>query len=153
MDVNAKVFFHYWAANEWMGLRLEMIGATVLCFSALMIVLLPSNLIDPGLAGLSLSYGLALSQALFYVVWIWCTLENEMVSVERIQQYSDLATEAPLEIETTRPPPHWPILGTVEVQHLKVKYLIPHPPHPIMKLILIRIWVWVWVGVSDSLSP
>jgi ATP-binding cassette subfamily C (CFTR/MRP) protein 2 len=40
--------FHNAAANEWLGFRLEMIGATVLCTSALFLVILPENVIKPG---------------------------------------------------------------------------------------------------------
>ncbi|CAI7871418.1 unnamed protein product [Closterium sp. NIES-53] len=55
----------------------------------------------PGLAGMSLSYGLALSQGLFYVVWVWWfALENQTVSVERILQFSH-PNVLPLNILTT----------------------------------------------------
>jgi len=39
--------FHNNASNEWLGYRLEMIGTTVLCASALLLVSLPSNIIKP----------------------------------------------------------------------------------------------------------
>jgi ATP-binding cassette subfamily C (CFTR/MRP) protein 2 len=48
IDKNARMAFHNVAANEWLGFRLEMIGATVLCTSALFLVILPENVIKPG---------------------------------------------------------------------------------------------------------
>jgi hypothetical protein len=48
IDTNARMAFHNAAANEWLGFRLEMIGATVLCTSALFLVILPENVIKPG---------------------------------------------------------------------------------------------------------
>ncbi|CAI7891880.1 unnamed protein product, partial [Closterium sp. NIES-54] len=82
------------------------------------------HLPPPGLAGMSLSYGLALSQALFFVVWAWCSLENQMVSVERILHFSHPAvpSEAPLVLPHHRPPPNWPHQGRVEFDSLQVQY-------------------------------
>lgn len=122
VNTNIRVAFHYNASNEWLGVRLETIGAVILCFSALMLVVLPKTIIDPGLAGMSLSYGLALNQGLFWVVWLWCTLENEMVSVERIRQYSELTPEAPLVIDECKPPSDWPSAGTVVFDRLQARY-------------------------------
>lgn len=70
--------------------------------------------------GLSLSYGLSLNSLLYVVVLFACQLENKMVSVERINQYSVLPSEAPLTIEGTKPPSSWPSDGKIELKGLKV---------------------------------
>ena len=44
-----------------------------------------------------------------------------MISVERILQYSNLASEAPLVIENRRPSITWPETGTISFQNLQVK--------------------------------
>ncbi|GJP65497.1 hypothetical protein CLOP_g22382 [Closterium sp. NIES-67] len=124
VDTNNRVAFHYGACTVWLGVHLELLGALLLCFSALMLVWLPPSVISPGLAGMSLSYGLALSQGLFYVVWIWCALENQMVSVERILQFShpNVPPEAPLTIPAHRPPSSWPSLGAITFENLQIRY-------------------------------
>ncbi|CAI5973409.1 unnamed protein product [Closterium sp. NIES-64] len=124
VDTNNRVAFHYGACTVWLGVHLELLGALLLCFSAFMLVWLPPSVISPGLAGMSLSYGLALSQGLFYVVWVWCALENQMVSVERILQFShpNVPPEAPLSIPSHRPPSSWPDRGAITFENLQIRY-------------------------------
>ncbi|CAI6003346.1 unnamed protein product, partial [Closterium sp. NIES-64] len=124
VDTNNRVAFHYGACTVWLGVHLELLGALLLCFSAFMLVWLPPSVISPGLAGMSLSYGLALSQGLFYVVWVWCALENQMVSVERILQFShpNVPPEPPLSIPSHRPPSSWPDRGAITFENLQIRY-------------------------------
>jgi len=49
VNASIKMDFHNNGANEWLGFRLELIGACVLCTSALLMVMLPSNFIEPGI--------------------------------------------------------------------------------------------------------
>lgn len=51
-----------------------------------------------------------------------CNVENKMISVERILQFSRIASEAPLIIENCRPEPEWPMTGTIELNNLHVRY-------------------------------
>ena len=73
-----------------------------------------------GLAGLAVTYALALGSSLA-VFSIWrCFLSIYILSVERIKQYLDLPREAPAVIESNRPPPEWPSNGEVCLDHLEV---------------------------------
>lgn len=49
VNANLRMDFHNNGSNEWLGFRLELIGSWVLCISALFMVLLPSNIIKPGI--------------------------------------------------------------------------------------------------------
>ncbi|KAJ6803539.1 ABC transporter C family member 14 isoform X2 [Iris pallida] len=122
VNANLTNDFHNNGANEWLGFRLELIGSVVLCISALLMVMLPSNFIKPELVGLSLSYGLSLNSTLFWAVWISCFIENKMVSVERIKQFSNIPSEAAWKIEGCLPSPNWPTRGDITLQDLKVRY-------------------------------
>lgn len=51
VNSNLRMDFHNAGANEWIGFRLEMIGAVVLCAAALLLVFLPPSFIKPGKAG------------------------------------------------------------------------------------------------------
>jgi hypothetical protein len=51
VNSSLRMDFHNAGANEWIGFRLETIGALVLCASALLLVFLPSNIIKPGITG------------------------------------------------------------------------------------------------------
>ncbi|KAI5064759.1 hypothetical protein GOP47_0019454 [Adiantum capillus-veneris] len=122
VNTNLKMDFHSTAANDWLGCRLELIGAVVLCGAALMLVILPSSFITPASAALSLSYGLSLNSVLAASVFFSCLVENKMVSVERIGQYIQLPSEAPLTIEGSVPYTDWPRLGNISMKHLKARY-------------------------------
>lgn len=45
-----------------------------------------------------------------------------MISVERILQFSNIPSEAPLVIEECRPNPEWPTQGKIELEDLHVQY-------------------------------
>lgn len=48
VDANNRVSLNYGAANTWLGIHLEVLGNLLLCFSALLLVLLPRSLLSPG---------------------------------------------------------------------------------------------------------
>ncbi|KAL1216186.1 ABC transporter C family member 14 [Cardamine amara subsp. amara] len=122
VNANLRMDFHNNGSNEWLGFRLELIGSWVLCVSALFMVLLPSNIIKPENVGLSLSYGLSLNGVLFWAIYLSCFIENKMVSVERIKQFTDIPAEAKWEIKESRPPPNWPYKGNIRLEDVKVRY-------------------------------
>ncbi|XP_024531100.1 ABC transporter C family member 14 [Selaginella moellendorffii] len=93
IDINVRMSFHNGAANDWLSFRLETIGIVILCFSALFLVLLPKSFVNPEFVGLSLSYGLALSGCLNYMIFYICQIEQNMVAVERILQFSSIEAE------------------------------------------------------------
>ena len=71
---------------------------------------------------MALSYGLSLNNSLVFSIQSHCTLSNYMISVERLDQYMSIPSEAPEVIEENRPPPNWPNVGAIEIHNLQVKY-------------------------------
>ena len=78
-------------------------------------------LLDTENVGLSLSYGLSLNSVLFWSIYLSCFVENRMVSVERIKQFTNISSEAAWKIEDRVPPPNWPAIGNVDLKDLQVK--------------------------------
>ncbi|XP_010059945.2 ABC transporter C family member 10 [Eucalyptus grandis] len=122
IDENASPFFHSFAANEWLIQRLEILSAAVLSSTALSMVLLPLGTFSPGFIGMALSYGLSLNVSLVFSIQNQCTLANHIISVERLNQYMHIPSEAPLLIEESRPPTNWPSVGKVEIVDLQIRY-------------------------------
>lgn len=122
IDVNASPFFHSFAANEWLIQRLETLSATVLASAALCMVLLPPETFSSGFIGMALSYGLSLNMALVFSIQNQCTIANYVISVERLNQYMYVPSEAPEVIEENRPPASWPSMGKVEIRDLQIRY-------------------------------
>lgn len=73
-----------------------------------------------GLIGMALAYGLSLNVFLVVSVKFQCLLSSSVVSVERLEQYMHIPSEAPEVIEANRPPHNWPSVGRVEIYNLKV---------------------------------
>ncbi|XP_050236219.1 ABC transporter C family member 4 [Mercurialis annua] len=117
-----RMDFHNNGSNEWLGFRLELVGSLILCISAMFLILLPSSVIRPENVGLSLSYGLSLNGVLFWAIYMSCFVENRMVSVERIKQFTKIPSEAAWENKDRVPPTSWPTHGNVELRDLQVKY-------------------------------
>ncbi|KAL5708889.1 Multidrug resistance-associated protein 7 [Ranunculus cassubicifolius] len=122
IDRNASPFFHNFAANEWLIQRLEILSATVISSSALAMVLLPPGTFSSGFIGLALSYALSLNISLVLSIQNQCTVANYIISVERLNQYMHIPSEAPTVIHKNRPTPDWPTVGRVEILDLKIRY-------------------------------
>uniref|UniRef100_A0A0D9W2Q4 ABC transporter C family member 13 n=1 Tax=Leersia perrieri TaxID=77586 RepID=A0A0D9W2Q4_9ORYZ len=95
INSNLRMSFHNYAANEWLGFRLELIGTLLLSITAFLMISLPSNFIKK---------------------------ENDMVAVERVNQYSTLPSEASWEVADCLPSPNWPRKGDINIKDLKVRY-------------------------------
>ncbi|XP_010252732.1 PREDICTED: ABC transporter C family member 3-like isoform X2 [Nelumbo nucifera] len=134
MDTNLKLIdaysrpkFHVAAAMEWLCFRLDMLSSITFAFSLIFLISVPEGVIDPGIAGLTVTYGLNLNMIQAWVIWNLCNLENKIISVERILQYMSIPSEPPLVIETNRPDRDWPSYGEVGICDLQVRYA-PHLP-------------------------
>jgi len=122
VDKNAGPYFYNFAATEWLIQRLEIMSAAVLSFSALVMALLPQGTFSPGFVGMALSYGLSLNMSFVFSIQNQCQLASQIISVERVNQYMDIPSEAAEIIEENRPAPDWPQVGTVDLRDLKIRY-------------------------------
>ncbi|KNA20530.1 hypothetical protein SOVF_051440 [Spinacia oleracea] len=127
VNMNLRMEFHNNGSNEWLGFRLELLGSLLLCISTLFMILLPSSIIKPENVGLSLSYGLSLNSVLFWAIYMSCFVENRMVSVERIKQFTEIPSEAEWTFKDPVLPPTWPAQGNIELKNLQVRYRINTP--------------------------
>ncbi|XP_037460956.1 ABC transporter C family member 10-like [Triticum dicoccoides] len=127
VDKNARPYFYNFAATEWLIQRLEIMSAAVLSFSAFVMALLPQGSFSPGFVGMALSYGLSLNISFVFSIQFQCNLANQIISVERVNQYMDIQSEAAEVVEENRPLPDWPQNGNVEIRDLKIRYRIDAP--------------------------
>ncbi|KAI3848476.1 hypothetical protein MKX03_031743 [Papaver bracteatum] len=127
IDKNASPVFHIFSASEWLIQRLETLCTILLCSSALVMVMLPPKTFGPGFVGMALSYGLSLNMFFVTSVKLQCTVSDYIISVERLNQYMYIPSEAPEVIEGNRPMPSWPAVGRVEIHDLKIRYRLNTP--------------------------
>ncbi|KAI8092836.1 uncharacterized protein BX664DRAFT_357339 [Halteromyces radiatus] len=126
VDNNNRPFIWMWATNRWLHCRVELLGAFV-GFCTGFVLILSRNWVDPGLAGLSLSYALNFTSHILWVVRNYAMNEMNMNAVERVGEYLALEEEPATHIPETMPRASWPETGSIQVDHLVVKYAPENP--------------------------
>ena len=124
MDANDRPYYAQLLCQRWLALRLETVGALLVLSSAIVVVINVKT-VDPGLAGLSLSYALSITSMLNMVVRQSVDLENNLNSVERSKFYtSELKPEAPekLKDDGNIVRSGWPQQGAVTIEDLQLRY-------------------------------
>lgn len=123
VDRNMSAFHPAINANRWLAVRLEFLGSLIILGAAgLSILTLKSGHLSAGLVGLSVSYALQVTQSLNWIVRMTVEVETNIVSVERILEYSRLTPEAPEIIEENRPSQTWPEFGKITFNNYSTKY-------------------------------
>lgn len=123
IDRNLRAYHPSVNANRWLAVRLELMGSfIILSASSLAILSLKSGRISAGWVGLSVSYSLLITQALNWIVRMAVEVETNIVSVERIMEYSQLTPEAPEIVVDNRPPENWPQNGEVVFKDYSTRY-------------------------------
>lgn len=124
MDSNLKAYFPSISANRWLAIRLEFLGAVVIFAAAgLAIVSVASgSRLDAGMVGLAMSYALQITGSLNWIVRQTVEVETNIVSVERVLEYSRLPSEAPEINPRNRPPASWPASGEIHFNNYSARY-------------------------------
>ncbi|KAE8555903.1 hypothetical protein EYB25_000601 [Talaromyces marneffei] len=123
LDDYSTTYWHLWAFNRWMGLRMALVGSLFSTIVAIIILLMPT--VDASLAGFALSFALNYGQTVIWIIRHYANLELQMNAVERITEYSNLKTESQ---DGADPPAAWPSQGRLEVNDLVVSYAPDLPP-------------------------
>ncbi|KKA26702.1 hypothetical protein TD95_003349 [Thielaviopsis punctulata] len=121
INAQSRPFIYLWACNRWLALRSDMLGDMVSFFAGVFIVLSLGK-IDPGAAGISLSYAISFTENILWLVRLYAMNEQNMNSVERIQEYIEVEQEAASIVEDSRPPANWPSQGSVEFIDYTTRY-------------------------------
>uniref|UniRef100_A0A8C6P2K1 ABC-type glutathione-S-conjugate transporter n=1 Tax=Nothobranchius furzeri TaxID=105023 RepID=A0A8C6P2K1_NOTFU len=121
VDFNQTSYFPRFVATRWLAVNLEFVGNVVVLAAAILSVMGRSTL-SPGIVGLAVSHSLQVTGILSWIVRSWTDVENNIVSVERVNEYSDTPKEASWNTEGTPLPLAWPQSGTIEFQDYGLQY-------------------------------
>ncbi|KAI3891829.1 hypothetical protein MKW92_052716, partial [Papaver armeniacum] len=119
IDRSSRSQFYSVGANEWLGFRLDMLSSFTFALALVFLISIPQGIINPAIAGLVVTYGLSLNALQVKLIWLYGLIERDIISVERILQYTCIPSEAPLVVEEHRPASDWPSRGEVTVLQLK----------------------------------
>nr|AJG01605.1 ATP-binding cassette sub-family C member 1 [Dreissena polymorpha] len=120
VDKNMVFYFAGIASNRWLGFRLEFLGNLIVFAAAIFAVVTPDN--TGGLVGLSVAYALQVTGTLNFLVRTTSDVETNVVSVERVREYTEEPTEAEWRVENKRPPANWPDRGNVRFNNYTTRY-------------------------------
>ncbi|KAF7233038.1 hypothetical protein EG68_07482 [Paragonimus skrjabini miyazakii] len=92
LDTNNAAAYAGMTAQRWLAVLLEMVGNLLILSVAIFCVLTRGQL-SAGFSGLVISYALNLNQSLNWLVRMTAELENNLVCVERIDEYANIEQE------------------------------------------------------------
>ncbi|TMS23147.1 Multidrug resistance-associated protein 1, partial [Larimichthys crocea] len=121
VDFNQTSYFPRFVATRWLAVNLEFVGNGVVLAAAILSVM-GKNTLSPGIVGLAVSHSLQVTGILSWIVRSWTDVENNIVSVERVNEYADTPKEASWNIEGSSLPVAWPQRGTLEFQDYGLQY-------------------------------
>uniref|UniRef100_A0A673CC25 ABC-type glutathione-S-conjugate transporter n=1 Tax=Sphaeramia orbicularis TaxID=375764 RepID=A0A673CC25_9TELE len=121
VDFNQTSYFPRFVATRWLAVNLEFVGNGVVLAAAILSVM-GKNTLSPGIVGLAVSHSLQVTGILSWIVRSWTDVENNIVSVERVNEYADTAKEASWSVEGSSLPLAWPQQGTIEFQDYGLQY-------------------------------
>jgi len=108
-----------WGVNRWLSIRFNLLSAGIVGAIAIISLITPS--ISASLAGFALTFASSIAHNFLFMVRRFVGLEQSMVAVERVKEYSELKPEGS-EIVEPRPPETWPAVGAIECQDLVIRY-------------------------------
>lgn len=119
LDVNNASYYISFVAARWLAIRLEFLGFIVV-LTASLIAAFSRGSISPGIAGLTVTYSLTVTQVLSFLVRTYSDYETNVVSIERLLEY----TRTPVEPEEEEVPtdPNWPSRGHITYDNFSCRY-------------------------------
>ncbi|XVF00520.1 hypothetical protein REPUB_Repub04eG0008100 [Reevesia pubescens] len=143
MDNNIRFTLVNMSSNRWLAIRLEALGGLMIWLTATFAVMQNGRAENQqayaSTMGLLLSYALNITNLLSTVLKNASMAENSLNAVERVGTYIELPSEAPLIIDSNRPPPGWPSSGSIKFEDVVLRYRPELPP--------------VLHGLSFTISP
>ena len=135
-DSNKPVYLRN-TAETWLTLRMELLSALVILAVAMLGK--TSKVMNTSQFGSALSYATALTYIMNLLVKAGATVESEMSSVERLQEYTDqLPKDAPPHLPTDPVEGTWPSRGEIIFNGVEAAYP-SRPEKPVLKDVNIRI--------------
>uniref|UniRef100_A0A8B9GS23 ATP binding cassette subfamily C member 9 n=1 Tax=Astyanax mexicanus TaxID=7994 RepID=A0A8B9GS23_ASTMX len=122
-DTNNTAYLFLSAANRWLEVRTDYLGAVIVLTAAVAAIWMPFSRLQSGLVGLGLTYALTVTNYLNWVVRNLADLEVQMAAVKKVNSF--LSTESENyegSIDVSQVPEDWPQHGEIKIQDLCVRY-------------------------------
>ncbi|XP_054848807.1 ATP-binding cassette sub-family C member 6 isoform X2 [Eublepharis macularius] len=120
VDENQRASFPAVVADRWLATNLELLGNILVLFAALLAVNSKPHL-SPGMVGFSVSCALQVTGILNWMVRSLTDMENNIMSVERVRDYSETPKEAPWTLSSNFLNENWPTEGMIEFKEYSLR--------------------------------
>ncbi|XP_065145852.1 ATP-binding cassette sub-family C member 9 isoform X5 [Paramisgurnus dabryanus] len=137
-DTNNTAYLFLSAANRWLEVRTDYLGAMIVLTAAVAAIWSSSQ---SGLVGLGLTYALTVTNYLNWVVRNLADLEVQMAAVKKVNSF--LSTESENyegSMDVSQVPEDWPQHGEIKIQDLCVRY------DPMLKPVLKEVSAYINPG-------
>ena len=123
LEENFKIGIFLQGVNNWFSLTLDYFNFIFFVFIIVISIVFTNSFNEQNI-GLLLTYTLVLSNSIYNFLYGIGDLENSMVSVERCLGYTDILSEAPLEMELDKQleNQNWPGEGLIKFENYSVNY-------------------------------
>lgn len=128
-DTNTGAFIWFWCLNRWISTRFNVLSSLTIGLTGVAVLL---GNVSAAQAGFALAFAASISNDLLFIVRRIVSLEQSMVAMERIKEYSEVPVEGD-ELVEPRPPASWPSAGELEVKDLVIRYA-PDLPNVLHKI-------------------
>lgn len=126
VDANSIANVTQQIASQWLAIRLDLIGALISFFIAVVAAGAP-GFIPPGYLALALTYSFQLTTYLKFLVRMMAQLEAQLNSVERVKYYMDNIEVEGVHMQDKQLPPseipvEWPSKGVITGKDIDMRY-------------------------------
>eukprot|EP00102_Acyrthosiphon_pisum_P018651 XP_016655861.1 PREDICTED: probable multidrug resistance-associated protein lethal(2)03659 isoform X2 [Acyrthosiphon pisum] len=121
-DLHSSTWYLFISTSEAFGFSLDMVSLMYLCILTFSFLLV-NNDIFGGDVGLVLTQLISMTGSLQWGIRRLAELDNQMSSVERVLEYTNVPQEAPLESSPDKKPPReWPDKGQIVFENFYLRY-------------------------------
>ena len=124
-DGHTRAYFAFTFSSRWFAFQIDLLAFVLMSCASILAVLFQDQGwfdVDPAVLGLSLILLIQIS-----VVRQSAEVTNQMVSVERINEFGNLSHEPPLKTLVDEENEHWPMDGSTTVKNLRARYRLNLP--------------------------
>ncbi|KRT84300.1 ABC transporter ATP-binding protein [Oryctes borbonicus] len=121
-DIHSSAWFMFLASSHTFGFFLDTICVVYICVVTFSFILSERTGSIGSDVGLAITQALAMTEILQWGMRQWCEVENQMTSVERIVEYTQIDNETDHQTRLSIPDKTWPEAGVIEFKQIKMRY-------------------------------
>ncbi|KAG1679917.1 Multidrug resistance-associated protein 1 [Nymphon striatum] len=120
-NINHIAFYVTFLVTSWLEVCAGSMSGMIVIGTGILSVVF-KDIIGPSAAGLAISFSYNLTGMLLFAIQGSADIETNIISGERIMEYTKLPSEAEWKNESSKPSIDWPDKGTVEFVNYQTKY-------------------------------